>query len=357
MKQKMLIAACLIALACVGLPASALAQFYKGKTITMIINYPAGGPTDIEGRIVAQHLPAHIPGNPTIVIKNVGGAGGIIGSNQLGEAVANGDTIGMFTLDMVAQLVGNTAIRTPYSDFVLIAGVESPLVVYMRKDTPPGVNVAADLMKTGGFKALSLNAQNSNTVNQLLALDLLGIKYQAIPAYRGLKEVETAILQDIGQLANSSLSGWRGSVEPTMGHLVIPLWQLSPRKNGTYPRSRALPDMPTFEEFYATVHPGKKLAGNSTYEAMRAAIDPLLAMFRVVMMPPKTSGEAVTVMRTAFVELWKNPQFMADYSKIVKTEPILVSGSEGQEALAELGRVRREVKEFLIDYTTRITAK
>ena len=35
----------------------------------MIINYPAGGPTDIEGRIVAQHLPAHIPGNPTIVIK------------------------------------------------------------------------------------------------------------------------------------------------------------------------------------------------------------------------------------------------------------------------------------------------
>ena len=51
---------------------TAHAQFYKGKTITMIINYPAGGPTDIEGRIVAQHLPAHIPGNPSIVIKNVG---------------------------------------------------------------------------------------------------------------------------------------------------------------------------------------------------------------------------------------------------------------------------------------------
>ena len=176
MKQKILIAACLIALACAGFPASAFAQFYKGKTITMIINYPAGGPTDIEGRIVAQHLPAHIPGNPTIVIKNVGGAGGIIGSNQLGEASPNGETIGFFTLDMVAQLVGNTAIRTNYSDFVLIAGVESPLVAYMRKDTPPGVNVATDLMKTKDFKALSLNAQNSNTVNQLLALDLLGSK-------------------------------------------------------------------------------------------------------------------------------------------------------------------------------------
>jgi tripartite-type tricarboxylate transporter receptor subunit TctC len=357
MKRRILIAAGLIALACAIFPAKTFAQFYKGKTITMIINYPAGGPTDLEGRIMAQHLPAHIPGNPTIVVKNVGGAGGIIGSNQLGEASPNGETIGLFTLDMVAQLVGNSAIRTSYSDFVLIAGVESPLVAYMRKDTPPGVNVATDLMKTKDFKALSLNAQNSNTVNQLLALDLLGIKYHPIPAYRGLKEVETAIMQNIGQLANSSLSGWRGSVEPTMGHLVIPLWQLSPRKNGTYPRSKALPDMPTFEEFFATVHPDKKLAGNFTYEVLRAAIDPMLAMFRVAMLPPKTSGEPVTVMRTAFVELWKNPQFLADYSKVIKTEPILVSGGEGQEVLAELGRVRGEIKDFLVDYTVRITAK
>jgi tripartite-type tricarboxylate transporter receptor subunit TctC len=357
MKQKMLLAAGLIALVFAGCPANVSAQFYKGKTITMIVNYPPGGPTDIEGRIIAQHLPTHIPGNPTIVIKNVGGAGGVIGSNQLGEAPPSGDTIGFFTLDMIAELVGNTSIRTNYSDFLLIAGVESPLVAYMRKDTPPGVNVATDLMKTMGFKALSLNAQNSNTVNQLLALDLLGVKYQSIPAYRGLREVETAILQNIGQLANSSLSGWTGSVEPTMGTIVIPLWQLAPRKGTTYPRSRALPNMPTFEEFYASVHPDKRLAGQLPYQALRSALDPQLAMFRVAMMPPKTSDEAVSIMRTAFVELWKNPQFMADYSKIVKTEPILVTGSEAQGILAQLGKVPREIKEFLIDYTTRITSK
>ena len=77
----------------------------------MIVNYPAGGPTDIEGRIVAQHLPAHIPGKPTIVVKNVGGAGGIIGTNQLGEAAPNGETIGFFTLDLVAEFVGNPSLR------------------------------------------------------------------------------------------------------------------------------------------------------------------------------------------------------------------------------------------------------
>ena len=152
MKRAIQVVFALIVLAAI-VPDDAHAQFYKGKTITMIVNYPAGGPTDLEGRIVALHLPAHIPGNPTIIVKNVGGAGGLIGSNQLGEAAPNGESMGFFTLDVPGQLTGNPALRTRYSDFVLIAGVESPLVVYIRKDTPPGINVATDLMKAEEFKA------------------------------------------------------------------------------------------------------------------------------------------------------------------------------------------------------------
>ena len=146
-------------------PNAASAQFFKGKTITMIVNYPAGGPTDLEGRIVAQHLPAFIPGNPSVIVKNVGGAGGLIGSNQLGEAAPNGETMGFFTLDVSSQILGNPAQKTQFQGFVYIAGVESPLVVYIRRDTPPGIGTAADLMKTNGFKALSLNAESTNTIN------------------------------------------------------------------------------------------------------------------------------------------------------------------------------------------------
>src|SRR6202167_6504194 len=76
-------------------PASAHAQYYKGKTITMIVNYPPGGPTDIEGRIVAQYLPAHIPGHPTIVVKNIGGGSGLLGRHELGGATPDGPTIGL----------------------------------------------------------------------------------------------------------------------------------------------------------------------------------------------------------------------------------------------------------------------
>ena len=89
--------------------------------------------------------------------------------------------------------------------------------------------------------------------------------------------------------------------------------------------------------------PASRLPGNPTYQTLRAVSDPQLAMFRVAMMPPKSSGEAVTIMRTAFAEMWKDPQFLADYSKVIKTEPILVSGAEGQEVLNGLAtRLERD---------------
>jgi hypothetical protein len=342
----------------VVLPGSAQAQYYKGKTIIMIVNYPPGGPTDIEGRIVAQHLPDHIPGHPTIVVKNIGGGSGLLGSNELGGATPDGLTIGFFTLDVMAELTDNPSVRTHFSDFVLLAGVESPLVAYIRKDTPPGIAVPADLMKAQDFKALSLNAQNINSINQELSLDLLGVKYQAIPAYRGLKEVETAILQNTGQMANTSLSGWLGSAEPSMRDIVIPLWQLAPRgKDGSYPRSRSLPNMATFEEFYSSVTGGKALAGDFRYQAMRAASDPQLAMFRVAAMPPKSPADVVAVMRSAFDELWQDQDFLAGYAKVLATKPIMVSGADGQGILADLAKVPRQIKDFLITYTNRVTEK
>jgi tripartite-type tricarboxylate transporter receptor subunit TctC len=351
MTRRMMMLAGLAVLAAVASPGDAVAQFYKGKTVTMIINYPAGGPTDIEGRIIAQHLPAHIPGRPTIIVKNLGGAGGMIGSNFLGEiAKADGETFGFFTWNPLAQLLGDVGLRVNYSDFVLLAGVENPVVVYARKDTPPGLQVAADIMKARDLKVLSLDVHNTNTIHQALSLDLLGLKFKPVAGYRGLKEVETAILQKEGQLANSSLPGWRASIEPTMVKqgIVLPLWQVAPSRNGAYPRSAVVPEMPTFEEFFESVQ-GKKPAGIS-YEAMRVVTNAQTAMFRTFFMPPKAPQEAASIMRAALVELWKNPKFISDYAKAVKSEPVLVRSEDGVEIMAALGKVRPEVKTFLKDY-------
>ncbi len=348
-----------IAALAVTAPGSALAQMYKGKTLTMIINYPAGGPTDIEGRIIAHHLPAHIPGKPNVIVKNMGGAGGLIGSNFLGEiAKPDGETFGFFTWNPIAELLGDPGMRVKVSAFELLGGVQNPVIVYVREDTAPGINTATDILKASGLKALSLDTHNTNTIHQAIALDILGVKFKAVSGYKGLKDVETAILQNEGQLANSSLPGWRASIEPTMMKqgIVIPLWQIAPPAKGGYPRSPAVPEIPTFEEFYATVNPGKKPSG-VPYEAMRAAIDAQTAMFRTFFMPPKANKEAVATMRAAIESLWKDQAFIKDYAKAVRSDPVLVSGSDGDAIMASMSKVGAETRNFLKDYGNNLSKR
>ena len=155
----------------------------------------------------------------------------------------------------------------------------------------------------------------------------------------------------MGQLANSSLPGWRASIEPTMMKqgIVIPLWQVAPPVKGAYPRSPAVPEIQTFEEYYATVNPGKKPSGVN-YQAMRAAIDAQTAMFRTFFMPPKANKEAIAIMRAAIESLWKDQAFIKDYAKAVRSDPVLVSGADGETIMKSLAEVSPDIRTFLQNY-------
>src|SRR5262249_46356897 len=86
------------ALVCAALPAHADDPFYKGKRLTALINFAAGGPTDIEGRLLARHIGTHIEGQPSIIVQNMEGAGGLIGNQYVGEvAPKDGTVLGYFT--------------------------------------------------------------------------------------------------------------------------------------------------------------------------------------------------------------------------------------------------------------------
>src|SRR5262249_58211190 len=88
-----------VALTQVQAPVQAQAQaqqpYYKGKRMAVLVNFAAGGPTDIEGRLFAKHLARHIEGQPNLIVQNMDGAGGMIGATYLGEvAPKDGTTMG-----------------------------------------------------------------------------------------------------------------------------------------------------------------------------------------------------------------------------------------------------------------------
>ena len=123
------------------------APFYQGKNIIFLINFAAGGPTDIEGRIVARHLAKHIPGNPTVIVQNMAGAGGVTGINFLGEAAKRaGLTLGYFTGPYNHHMMKSTTLRTDLMQLPFIASVGSVTVCYIRSDVPPGIK------KTDGYR-------------------------------------------------------------------------------------------------------------------------------------------------------------------------------------------------------------
>ena len=149
----------LLFLAITGFDASPAekAPFYLGKTLNFVINFSAGGPTDIESRIFAKHLSRHIPGNAAITIQNMGGGGGLTAVNYIGEAAkADGYTAAYFTGSLFPHQIKDSALRVDIGRFGFITGVHGVTVSYNRSDVPPGIKKAADFLKAQKFRAAGL---------------------------------------------------------------------------------------------------------------------------------------------------------------------------------------------------------
>jgi tripartite-type tricarboxylate transporter receptor subunit TctC len=157
------------------------APFYQGKTLNFIINFAAGGPTDIESRIFARHLSRHIPGNPPVTIQNMGGGGGLTAVNYLGEvAKSDGYTTAYFTGSLFQQQIKDPALRVDIAKFGFITGVHGVTVSYIRADVPPGIKKPADFVKAQKFRAAGLGISSSKDVRFRLSFDLLGVKYDYV---------------------------------------------------------------------------------------------------------------------------------------------------------------------------------
>src|SRR5512145_1844676 len=139
--------------------------FYQGKTLNIVINFAAGGPTDIESRIFAKHLTRHIPGNPSITVQNMGGGGGLTAVNYIGEvAKPDGFTAAYFTGSLFQHQIKDPALRVDIGKFGFITGVHGVTVSYIRSEVPPGMKKPVDFAKAQKFRAAGLGISSSKDV-------------------------------------------------------------------------------------------------------------------------------------------------------------------------------------------------
>ena len=346
------IAAAFVLTLIVAIAQAAERPFYQGKTVTFFINFSAGGPTDIEGRIVARHLARHIPGNPTIVVQNMSGGGGVTGINFLGErAKPDGLTLGYFTGPYNHQMMKSSTLRVDLMKVPFIASVQGVTVCYIRSDVPPGIKRPTDIVKAERFRAGGLSFDSNKDLRFRLAFDVLGVKYDYVTGYNSSNDARLAVQRNEIQYHDENIPGYRGVVEPKMVKtgMVTPLYYHDViRPDGTMAKSPDYPELSGFTEVYTQIY-GKPPSGIK-YETLKAANMASQNLNRVALLAPGTSNEAVLAMRQAFSLLAKDEEFIGEAKKVMRFQPRFEGGEDGERLRERVLRAPKEIVEFVQKY-------
>jgi tripartite-type tricarboxylate transporter receptor subunit TctC len=328
------------------------APFYQGKTLIIVINFAAGGPTDIESRIFAKHLGKHIPGQPAIVVQNMGGGGGLTAVNYIGEvAKPDGLTAAYFTGSLFQHQIKDPALRVDIGTFGFITGVQGVTVSYIRSDVPPGIKKPSDFVKAERFRAAGLGVSSSKDVRFRLSFDLLGLKYDYVTGYNSSSTARLAVQRNEAQYHDETLPSYRAAVEPQMvqtGVVTALYYTDLVTPSGEILVSRDVPELQPFTHYYREIF-GKPPSGIK-YEALKAANMSSTNMTRMVLMPPKAPPETITILRQAFESLARDEDFLTEAVKTMRFQPRFEVGQAGELLFKRASQTSPEIINFLRQY-------
>jgi hypothetical protein len=325
-------------------------DFYRGKTISFVVNYTAGGPTDTEARLLARHLPKHIPGAPTIVVRNMGGAGGLIGVNWLAQVAApDGLTVGYMTGMVGAQAHETPALKVDATKFPFVAGTEGITVSYARRDL--GVTKPADILRRKNFWIGGLTPDNDKDLRLRAELDLLGIPYHYISGYPGAAEARLALERNEIQFTAESMPTYRVSIEPALvaTGVATPVWYdtQAEASDGPHPDAAGIDAMP-YDYFYRAT---KGEPPKTNLWRMHQLLKEIGTTFqRTINLPPGAPQEAVDIWRRAIVETAADPEYREDAIRTMKFTTRFLTGPKVEKIFYDSMRADDGLKAFIRDY-------
>jgi tripartite-type tricarboxylate transporter receptor subunit TctC len=337
-------------------PHAAAEPYFKGKRLTLIVNFAAGGPTDIEGRLLAKHLVKHIDGHPGIVVQNMDGAGGMIGAGYLGEvAPKDGTTLGYFTGSAWRYANNPERFRVDFRAYEFVAYQPGTTVTYMRTDVPPGIKRPADIAKARGVVAGGLGAENSKDLLLRLGLDMLGVPYKYVTSYRGSQAARLALQQNEINIYAESPPSYRAVVEPSLVRdgIAIGVWYDGSLGAEIAYQSKQVEGLGllSFTELYRQIKGG--IPEGPLFDAYRTVLTINSSMQRQIVLPPGAPAAAVADLRAAMLKLNDDKEHAEEAMRTIGFVPEWIAGPDTNNEVRSAITISPAMRAFIADYIRR----
>jgi tripartite-type tricarboxylate transporter receptor subunit TctC len=308
--------------------ADAVADFYRGRSITLTVGYSASGGYDAYGRVLARHLSKHIPGRPSVIVQNMPGAGSLRAANFLyNVAPKDGTAIGHFSRGMAMEpLIGTSATQFDARRFAWLGSGTDEVSICLTWHASR-VKTWNDMLAIP-FTVGGEGSGSDPDIFSAVVRNAFGVKLKLVSGYPGTAEVALAI--ERGEV--DGRCGWSWSSLK----LTKPDWIANKRINLitqlALAKSPELPDVPLIFEFAAT---------DRQRQILRLVLS-RQSMARPFAAPPDLPADRKAALRTAFDQTLADPEFLAEArQRGLEVNP--VSGAEIDRLVDELYRTAPDI--------------
>jgi tripartite-type tricarboxylate transporter receptor subunit TctC len=289
--------------------ATAQTPYFQGKTIRIIVGYPAGSAHDLWGRLIATYINKYIPGSPTTVVQNMPGAGSMTATNYVyNVAKPDGQT---FVINNAAlyfeQLLKKKEVQYDWSKFTWVGSMTPTQVLLYMWAAAPYKTIHEVRTATVPPKCGATGTGNTSYYLPKLLEEAIGTKFQLVSGYEGGASIELAVERGEVQCRAFSVQTFFGR-EPfntwRSKNLVRVLVQ------GGKKRDPRLPETPLLSELmdeYKTSEANRRLV-NVVVGSGEFGSAPMLA-------PPGIPAEHVKILRAAYAKAFTSPELIADAKK------------------------------------------
>jgi tripartite-type tricarboxylate transporter receptor subunit TctC len=318
-----------------SLPAQAqsVADFYRGKTVNVLIGVGVGGEYDLQARLVARHIGKHIPGNPNVVPQNMVGAGGINMANHLFNTVArDGTFIGMMGNNFPAtQAVGGKSVKFDAGKFQWL-GTIAPVVETMAVWHTTGVKTVDDLRTRETVAGASGRGAITYFYPTMMNA-FLGTKFKIVTGYPGGNQINLAMERGEVEARNNTWSSWKATRPGWLKDKQITVVaQAGPRAPDL--------DAPSVEELARTPEDRR------TIELIVSGAQ----LGRPFATTPDIPADRLAALRDAFRATMKDPEFLKDAAQMnFEVDPVYGEPMQKivEKVLSTPQHLAMRAKEFL----------